>query len=140
MWTEIAKKLGVELDELFDIVNIEGQIIAKNVYIDQFGMNTYATDGSESYLEARLICHVLNKESGYLVKKRAYIPKYHDRFYFIENYDPSADIVGIKELTWRDTIHHKCLLATGNVFKTAEEAQNNAKNVYEKCRDMIENL
>ena len=32
MWKEIAKKLGVELDELFDIVNIEGQIIAKNVY------------------------------------------------------------------------------------------------------------
>ena len=25
-------------------------------------------------------------------------------------------------------------------FKTAEEAQNNAKNVYEKCRDMINNL
>ena len=35
MWTEIAKKLGVELDELFDIVNIEGQSIAKNIYIDQ---------------------------------------------------------------------------------------------------------
>ena len=140
MWKEIAKKLGVELDELFDIVNIEGQIIAKNVYIDQFGMNTYATDGSESYLEARLICHVLDKESGYAIKKRPYIPKYHDRFYSIENYDPSADIVEAKDYIWIDSLYQRCLLATGNVFKTAEEAQNNAKNVYEKCRDMINNL
>ena len=140
MWTEIAKKLGVELDELFDIVNIEGQIIAKNIYIDQFGMNTYATDGTKAYLEARLICHVLNKESGYLVKKRPYIPKYHDRFYSIGNYDPSTDTVEAEDYIWIDSLYQRCLLATGNVFKTAEEAQNNAKNVYEKCRDMINNL
>ena len=140
MWKEIAKKLGVELDELFDIVNIEGKIIAKNVYIDQSGMNTYAQDSTKVYLEARLICHVLNKESGYLVKKRAYIPKYYDRFYSIENYDPSADTVEAEDYIWIDSLYQRCLLATGNVFKTAEEAQNNAKNVYEKCRDMINNL
>lgn len=140
MWTEIAKKLGVELDELFDIVNIEGKIIAKNVYIDQSGMNTYAQDSTKSYLEARLICHVLNKDSGYLVKKRPYIPKYHDRFYSIENYDPSADTVEAEDYIWINSLYQQCLLATGNVFKTAEEAQNNAENVYKKCRDMIDNL
>lgn len=140
MWTEIAKKLGVELDELFDIVNIEGQTIVKNVYIDQFGMNTYATDGSESYLEARMICHVLNKESGYLVKKRPYIPKYHDRFYSIENYDPSADTVEAEDYIWIDSLYQRCLLATGNVFKTEAEARKNASKVYEKCRDMLNNL
>lgn len=141
MWTEIAKKLGVELDERFNIVNIEGQIIAENVYIDHLGMGICAEDSTEdAYLEARLICHVLNKDSGYLVKKRPYIPKELHTFYSVSNYDFTTDTSEIEELIWKDTVHQKCLLANGNVFKTEAEARKNASKVYEKCQNMIDNL
>lgn len=140
MWIEIAKMLDVEPEEQFDIILKDGRIVAENVYIDHYGMCSYKKGEVDNFLEKELICRVLDTNSGYVIKKRPYIPKEFHTFYSVSDYDFTTDTSEIEELIWRDTVHQKCLLTNGNVFKTEAEARKNASKVYEKCQSMIDNL
>ena len=140
MWTQIAKMLNVEPEEQFDIIFKDGQIVAENVYIDHYGMCLYKKGKADDFLKKELICRVLDTNSGYAIKKRPYIPKELHTFYSVSDYDFTTDTSEIEELIWKDTVHQKCLLANGNVFKTEAEARKNASKVDEKCRDRLNNL
>lgn len=140
MWTKIAEMLGVEREEQFEIMFKDGQIVADNVYIDSYGMCVYKKGEADIFLENELICNILDTNSDYTIRKRPYIPKELHIFYSVSDYDFTTDTSEIEELIWRNTLHQKCLLANGNVFKTEAEARKNAAKVYEKCQDIIERM
>lgn len=135
MWKEIAKELGVELEERFDIIYNNKKTIKENVYIDNFGICVEKKGEVDDFLDGRHVCNLLNRNSNYSIRKRPFIPKENQVFYYIQEYDiVYNDSICITDSIWKDTVIQRCLLKCGNVFKTEQDARNNANTLYEKCK------
>jgi hypothetical protein len=106
---DVAKMLGVELNEKFKINNGEDYIY----YFDKFGLHC-----SECFVDCKhTLLQLLN--GVHSIKHAPYKPKTEDIYYFLDqNGDADSSY-------WNDNFVDICLYKLGNCYRTAQEAEAN---------------
>lgn len=124
---EVAKMLGVQVGEEFDILDNEMSRLSCGPYkvmddavVDYVGRETKT-----------LLCGLLTRE--YTIKKRPWIPKNGEKFWMVH---PNGSIEGF-------LFDSRCLvdiamLGIGNCFRTTEEALSNRCKMMDNFKRIVE--
>lgn len=111
---EVAKMLGVELGEEFEI-DYGGSVVTLSAKVTNTGFRIIGSNNSEfSGLFLNLLL------SGQLeIKRKPWRPKYNERYYSVGS---SGDL---EPGTWMNDFIDRMLYKLGNFYRTAEEAEAN---------------
>ena len=122
---EIAEMLGVELDEEFDVINQDCNLIYGCPYkLTHEGCELQTGDTASSTL-----MQLLNGNCS--IVKKPWKPKYGERFYYINteervcrtsNYEATTDLA---------------FIYFGNCFRSKEEAEANKDEMLEKMKEVM---
>lgn len=118
---EVAKLLGVELDEKFIIENAKREM---QVVLAADGLHNskgYCLGGPNSYLLQDVLC------GRYKVKKLPWKPKEGDLVFF-----PEPSIKCVDQYHWTGDAWDLALKALGMIYRTREEAEAHLPDDYEK--------
>jgi len=115
---EVAKILGVELLEEFEIVfpnnpscHATALLNSEKLYIKDHNL------ANQDFWQISALTNLLN--GTYMVKRKPWKPMYDELYYFI---DEKGEIYTD---TWDDTCFDIIFYKTGNCYKTCEEAEKN---------------
>lgn len=121
---KIAELLGVEIEEEFKIVPLEG------IYrLSDFGLQTKLfLKSGERWESSRYMTPLLTGQ--YQIKKIPFEPK-HGEHYWRVRWDSLA--IAAFRVTWLDSSDQDCLYKyAGNCFRTEAEAEKHKYEIYEK--------
>ena len=117
---EVAKILGVELDEEFEIVFSQPSNCKAIAKITQNGVNVVETNIFDAYnFKAYLLKDLL--VGSYAIKRKPWKPQYGD-YYWAVSANPMDSFCYIK---WEGTISDYSNYKLGNCYKTMSEAKEN---------------
>lgn len=123
---QVAKMLGVGINEVFDVERFDGFGFEYGVKLTEDGL-------IDSEKKSRTILLTLLLAGRLLVKKRPYVPKYNNRYYYVNRSG------GVSSGYWADTAYDVAILAFENVFKSKEEITDEIKqNLVQKMKDVME--
>lgn len=124
---QVAKILGVELNEKFDIEGCS----CNPCRLTEYGLLDYLDNSTSAVLE------MLLTGRAKLIKK-PWIPTVGELFCYIHT-DSQGDYF-IAHSYWRNDTQDKGLYALGNFFKTEEEALDNLKSYKEFVESLTPNM
>ena len=115
---EVAKILGVELDEEFEIVFPQPSNCKATAKLTQSGVNVVETNVFDVYnFKAYLLKDLLI--GSYVIKRKPWKPKNNDCYYYVNK---GGHVEGDEWLSfWEDIVLYKL----GNCYRTREEAEVN---------------
>ena len=124
---EIAKLLGVEMEEAFKIRRPDYEVCENGIYafFENEGLmkkNEQAEFDNNSSIEFEDLCL-----GNYEVVKLPWEPKYKEYYYC-----PSVRQIGVSYVKWWGDIIDYALKALGMVYKTKEEAEAHLAEDYER--------
>lgn len=131
---QVAKMLGVELYEEFEIVfPVSYTCHATAMFTDE-GIKVISTDVYDSYnFKAYVLTHLLNGNYG--IKRKPWKPKDGEEYYCIEMLYGDAVCNHWRGL-WMDVMYYK----VGNCYRTKEEAEANRAKwfIFYKSDEVLE--
>ena len=126
--SEVAKMLGVELGEVFYVIDSSGKKISPNYYIAMDGILSDTTPAAKNMgILNKILC------GEYTIKRKSWKPKLNDEYYFEEeDYVYSEFWID----SWIDKLYYKI----GNCYRTREEAKANIEkwNVFFTSDEVLE--
>ena len=126
---QIAKMLGVEIGEEFDLYDGEDLKEYSPYHFTNEGFVDFESD--ESYT---ILCGVLKGE--YIIKKKPWKPKKGDDYWCcIRSKGAETSVVRHK---WNDNLQDIIFFGIGNCFKTQKEAETKGKEIIEQIKKEYE--
>lgn len=120
---QLADKVGVKLNELFDLA--EGNKIYRDVYINENGVQI-----DDSYVnEQRLLFGILNGNMKVLHRNGRF--KHGEEFFYITT-DKK-----VEKSYWHNDCFDYALYLSGNWFKTEKEAKDKMDSVLEQWEEVL---
>ena len=115
---EVAKLLGVELDEEFELVFSSPSTCHATIKSTIDGVKVIKTDVYDIFnFKSYLLEHLL--KGSYGIKKKSWRPKFNEKYYSI-----GID-GGVENGTWLNDFLDYTLYKIGNCYRTVEEARAN---------------
>ena len=125
MMSNVAKNLGVSIDEEFIIMNDCYEVGKATITKQGLKFEPGVTGGEGNALMNLLV-------GKYTIKKLPFVPKSREEYWYVRwgwvDYKPAEP--GATSDIWEDHSIDYCMLKTGNCFRTKEEAEKAKYAVY----------
>jgi hypothetical protein len=111
--SEVAKMLGVELGEVFYVIDSSGKKISPNYYITVDGILSDTTPAAKNMgILNKILC------GEYTIKRKPWKPQVDDYFWYID-----ADGTYVNDVWDNDSAYCLNLYKLGNCYCTEKEAE-----------------